>query len=153
MQKLFIIVFLFSVTYIYAEKRMITQEETKQVYRIAERKGVPLSVARQLMTEESGGDCHARSHLTAEGFYSRGLYQLYTRPDYLAWMLSKYWTSDKPFDIENPIDNSQVAMAYLSSLHDRFGNWLQACIYFNHGSIYGYSKSTKAYAKRIINAE
>ena len=105
------------------------------------------------MYEESRGELNAVSQQTSEGYVSKGLFQIYTKPDDLEWILWKFWKSDKPFDIEDPIDNAMVALAYLSSLHERFGNWYQACIYYNHGSIYGYSEQTRAYARRIVNAK
>jgi len=105
------------------------------------------------MYEESRGELNAVSQQTSEGYVSKGLFQIYTKPDDLAWILWKFWKSDEPFDIENPIDNATVALAYLSSLHDRFGNWYEACLYFNHGDVKGCSEQTRAYARRIVNAK
>ena len=132
---------------------MITESERQAVYEIGAENGVPLSIVRQLMKEESGGDCHAVSHKTAEGYYSRGLFQLYDKPGNINWLLEKFYPSDPAFfSFNDPIQNSMIALAYLSSLHDRFGNWYQALIYYNHGDIRGYSVETKNYALRIINA-
>lgn len=131
----------------------IDSNTREKVYSIGLLHGVPVSITKKLMYEESRGEPKAVSHATNEGYVSRGLFQIYTRPDYLAWILWKFWKSEKPFDIENPIDNAEVALAYLSSLHDRFGNWYSACLYFNHGSIEGCSRETKLYARRIVNAE
>lgn len=131
---------------------MITPAERQEVDKIAFDQGIPLSISRQLMKEESGGYVDAVSHKTAEGYVSRGLFQLYTRPDYLSWLLWKYWKSEKKFNIEDPVDNASVALAYLSALHDRFGNWYQSLVYYNHGDVAHYPEGTRAYAKRIINA-
>lgn len=130
----------------------ITPAQLKTVYSIGAREGVPRSIITQLMAEESQGFIDAVSHQTAEGYYSRGLFQLYDKPGNLNWLLSRFW-HDGSFDINDPVDNATVALAYLASLHDRFGNWYQALIYYNHGSIKGYSENTRAYAKRIINAK
>lgn len=131
----------------------IDDETREKVYQIGLLNGVPVSITRQLMHEESGGDPKAVSPMTPAGYHSRGLFQLYTKPDQLAWILARYWKSDKPFDIENPIDNATVALAYLADLHRRFGTWFLALCYYNHGSIYGCSNETIAYANRIINAK
>lgn len=131
----------------------IDSKTREKVYQIGLSFHVPVSVTRQLMYEESRGEPKAVSHQTSEGYVSRGLFQIYTKPDDLEWILWKFWKSEKPFDIENPIDNATLALAYLSSLHDRFGNWYEACLYFNHGDVKGCSKETKAYAKRIVNAK
>lgn len=131
----------------------ITDAERKQVYEIGRREGVPLSVVRQLMWEESRGYVDAFSDLTKEVYRSRGLFQIYERPDNLGQLLNDHWAlTREEFNINDPIDNATVALAYLAALHARFGNWYQALIYYNHGSIKGYSEETRAYAKRIINA-
>lgn len=131
----------------------IDSKTREKVYQIGLLHGVPVSITKQLMYEESRGDPKAVSHATSEGYVSRGLFQIYTRPDYLAWILWKFWKSEKAFDIEDPIDNATVALAYLSSLHDRFGNWYEALLFYNHGDVKGCSRETKLYARRIINAE
>lgn len=130
----------------------IDSKTREKIYQIGLSYGVPVSVTRQLMYEESRGEPKAVSHATSEGYVSRGLFQIYTRPDYLDWILWKFWKSEKPFDIENPIDNAEVALKYLAWLHDRFGNWYEALCYYNCGNIVNCPKSTKAYAKRIVNA-
>lgn len=129
----------------------ITTKQLKTVYAIGAREGVPRSIITQLMAEESQGYVDAVSHETAEGYVSRGLFQIYDKPGNLEWLLARFWPGGA-FDINDPVDNATVALAYLSSLHKRFGNWYEACIYYNHGSILGYSEQTRKYAKRIINA-
>jgi hypothetical protein len=156
MRKVIIALLVLTVSLAYAEepKRMITESERKQVYAIGKANGIPLSVVRQLMWEESRGFCDAISDQTPEGFYSRGLFQLYDKPGNLSWLLAEFWKVDpKEFDIYDPVDNTTVAMAYLSSLHKRFNNWYLALCYYNHGSVKGYSEETKEYALRIINAK
>ena len=129
----------------------ITTKQLKTVYAIGAREGVPRSIITQLMAEESQGYVDAVSHETAEGYYSRGLFQLYDKPGNLEWLLARFWPGGA-FDINDPVDNSTVALAYLAALHARFGNWYQALIYYNHGDVKGYSEETRAYAKRIVNA-
>lgn len=129
----------------------ITEADLQAVYNIGERYGVPLSIVRALIKEESQGYVDAVSHKTAEGYYSRGLFQLYDKPGNIEWLLSKYWHGEE-FNINNPIDNAFVAMPYLAYLHKRFGNWYQALVYYNHGDVKHYPESTRAYARRIVNA-
>lgn len=151
MRKVYVILLL-SLSLCYAEPtNKITDSERQQVYAIGKANGIPKSVIRQLMWEESRGYCDAVSDVTPEGFYSRGLFQLYDKPGNLKWLLSKFWHGGE-FDIYDPIDNATVAMAYLASLHKRFDNWYLALCYYNHGSVHGCSEQTKAYARRIINA-
>lgn len=152
MKKVYVIILLSLSLSCYAKPViLITESQRLEVYAIAKAQGVPLSIARQLMVEESQGYADAVSHKTAEGFYSRGLFQLYDKPGNLEWLLSRFWTGGK-FDIYDPIDNATVAMAYLASLHKRFDNWYLACVYYNHGDVKHYPESTRAYAKRIVNA-
>jgi hypothetical protein len=131
---------------------MITDDERQAVYEIGAEHGVPLSIVRALMKEESGGYVDAVSHKTAEGYVSRGLFQLYDKPGNIEWLLWKFWRGGD-FNINNPVDNALVAMPYLASLHKRFGNWYQALVYYNHGNVAHYPEGTRAYAKRIINAK
>ena len=147
-----VIAFIFISFNSYSE--IISQRMKDQVCEIGASYGVPKSVVLQLMAEESGGDCRAVSHKTDEGYRSLGLFQLYNKPGNIEWLLDKFWKCRKiDFDVYDPLDNAGVALPYLASLHDRFGNWYHACVYFNHGSIYGASVETKAYARRIINAK
>jgi soluble lytic murein transglycosylase-like protein len=131
----------------------ITDNDLQAVYNIGERFGIPLSIVRQLIKEESQGYVDAVSHKTAEGYYSRGLFQLYDKPGNIEWLLEKFYPSDpERFSFNDPIMNAFVAMPYLSYLHKRFGNWYQALVYYNHGDVKHYPDSTRAYAIRIVNA-
>lgn len=130
----------------------ISPRMVEYVLIIGEIEGVPRSVTRQLMAEESGGHFDARSKLTKEGFRSVGLFQIYERPDNLVSLVSRYWDCGGEFDIVNPVHNATVALRYLAGLHNRFGNWLQALYYYNHGSLVDVPQSTKDYARRIVNA-
>jgi len=132
--------------------RMITESERQQVYAIGKSNGVPLSVVKQLMWEESRGYCDAVSDMTPEGYRSRGLFQIYERPSNLNQLLKDHWKNREPFDIYDPIDNATVAMRYLSALHKRFGNWYESLIFYNHGDVKHYPESTRAYALRITHA-
>lgn len=153
-RKLIRIILLSFFLYPCAALTMITDDDRQAVYEIAEEHGVPLSIVRALMKEESGGYVDAVSHKTAEGYRSRGLFQIYERPDNLGQLLHDHWKHPvSEFDIYDPIDNATVALAYLSSLHARFGNWYQALVFYNHGDVAHYPEGTRAYAKRIINAE
>ncbi len=155
MKKVIIALMVITLSILYAEPtRLITDSERQQVYAIGKANGIPLSVTRQLMHEESRGYSDAVSQVTPEGFYSRGLFQIYTKPGNVEWLLWKFWTkADGSFDIDDPIDNATLALRYLSWLHKRFGNWIHALYFYNHGSLTGVSPETRAYAYRIINAK
>jgi hypothetical protein len=129
----------------------ISPRMVEYVLIIGEMEGVPRSVTRQLMQEESGGCAEARSKPTKEGYSSVGLFQIYERPDNLSSLVSRHW-GQGDFEITNPVHNATVALRYLSALHSRFGNWLQALYYYNHGSLVDVPQSTRDYARRIVNA-
>lgn len=155
MKRQIVLFMVFASLSVYAHdfKDKITSTEIQQIVEIGKANRVPKSVTIQLMHEESGGYADAISHLTGEGYRSEGAFQIYTKPGNLDWLLWKFWKGNKEdFHIFDPIDNATLALAYLSWLHDRYGNWFLACVYFNHGNITGYSKETEAYALRIINA-
>jgi soluble lytic murein transglycosylase-like protein len=145
------IILMLVLLYPVASLTRITDAEKKQVYAIGAREGIPASIVRALMAEESGGYVDAVSHETAEGYVSRGLFQIYDKPGNLEWLLARFWPGGA-FDINDPVDNATVALAYLAALHARFGNWYQALVYYNFGDIKAYPQSTRNYAKRIINA-
>lgn len=151
LKKLSSIILLSFFLYPCAALTMITPAERQEVYEIGAEHGVPLSIVRALMKEESGGYVDAVSHKTAEGYYSRGLFQLYDKPGNIEWLLWKFWRGGT-FNINNPVDNALVAMPYLAYLHARFGNWYQALVYYNHGDVAHYPEGTRAYARRIVNA-
>ena len=115
-------------------------------------KGVPASVTRQLMIEESDKIPTAVSRITPEGYHSRGLFQLYDRPSNLDWLLKTYWHGDHPFNIYDPKDNAEVALSYLAALHKQLGTWYLALCYYNHGDVKTIPDETDAYAIRIIMA-
>jgi hypothetical protein len=156
MKKVVIALVLFSLSLAYAEKptRLITDTERQHVYAIGKANGVPLSVVRQQIKEESDGFCDAISPMTKEGYFSKGVLQLYDKPGNIDWLLSMFWKEDvKEFDIYDPIDNATLAIRYMAWLHKRFGNWYEACIYYNCGNISKARRETKAYARRIVNAK
>lgn len=130
--------------------RQVTPEEMTAIFSIARETGVPASIVRQLIAEESGGNVNAVSHETAEGFRSRGIIQIYDKNR--AELVKKFWRGGD-FDVYNPIHNATVGLRYLAALHRRFGNWYQACIYYNHGDVAHCPEDTRAYARRIVNAE
>jgi len=154
LKKVIIALMVITLSILYAEPtRLITDSERQKVYAIGKANGIPLSVVKQLMHEESRGYADAVSDMTPEGFYSRGLFQIYTKPGNVEWLLWKFWMkADGVFDIDDPIDNATLALRYLSWLHKRYQNWYQSCVYFNHGDVKGYSEQTRQYALRIINA-
>jgi hypothetical protein len=112
------------------------------IMQIADREGVPLSVAARLMFEESGdpvtlsrGDPDAIGD-EATGWPSVGLYQLHTKPENIDYLVKTHWTDrgeTGEFDIRNPRHNSTVALRYLADLHRRFGTWYLAACYYNCG--------------------
>ena len=129
--------------------RQVTPEEMTAIFSIARAEGVPASIVRQLIAEESGGNVNAVSHETVEGYRSRGIIQIYDKNR--AELVRKFLHGS--FDVYNPIHNATVGLRYLSALHKRFGNWYQACVYYNHGDVKNYPEETRAYARRIVNAE
>jgi hypothetical protein len=152
MKKYLFVIFMLCCAGIYA--RTITPAEKVRVLAIGRRYGVPESVVKQLAHEESKWDCDAKSYVTWEGYYSAGLFQIYTRPDNLNYLIWKYWKHDpKCFDIKNPEHNAEIALHYLSDLHKFYGNWYEALLFYNHGDISTAGEETKAYALRIINAK
>lgn len=121
-----------------------------RIYKIGDKEGVPRSIVRALMYEESRGKENAESK-KVDGYKSRGLFQIYEEPENLNWLLWKFWDGTE-FDINDAYDNATVALRYLSWLHDWQGTWYKALLFYNHGDIETASEKTKAYAKRIINA-
>lgn len=154
MKKLVIMLLMGLMPYLLCAKTRITTQQYNKVMEIAASNGVPASVARQLMVEESSGFVDAVSPKTPSGYCSEGLFQLYMRPDNINYLLNMFWPYDRAdFDVNNPEHNAIVAMGYLSWLHKRFGTWYKALIFYNHGSLKNVSDCTKAYALRIINAK
>lgn len=152
MKKLLFVIFMLCSASAWA--RQITAGELHEVLAIGKRYGVPESVIRQLMHEESRGDVDAQSDVTFEGYYSAGLFQIYTKPENYDYLLWKYWpSSEGEFDVYNPIHNASVALPYLRDLHTQYGSWYKALLFYNHGDIKTASERTKAYARRIINAK
>lgn len=93
-------------------KDPVTDAERKVIYKIGDRNGVPRSVVTQLGNEESGWYADAVSHKTPEGYDSRGVFQLYTKPGNIDWLLWKFWKGDPAtFDIFDPVDNATLALA------------------------------------------
>lgn len=131
------------------------------VFGIARSYGVPESVTYQQQIEESGdrhtgqwGDAKAVSKKKSRGFHSRGLFQIWEEPAHLAYLIAHYWPRHLgTFDIEDPIDNTVLAMSYLSALHDRFGNWYEALVFYNSGKLLKDApQESKDYARRIVRA-
>ena len=144
--KKFICVLLISCSMLYAY-------DTSRIYAIGDKAGVPLSVVRALMHEESRGNERAVSTAEVNGYHSKGLFQIYEKPENLNWLLLKFWNEPvSEFDIYDAYDNATVALRYLSWLHDWQGTWYKALLFYNHGDVETASEHTKAYAKKIINA-
>lgn len=125
------------------------------VMRIADAEGVPRSVARALMWEESRGDATARSPRTADGYRSWGLFQIYDEPGNLVYLVDMFWRArgeGDAFDYLDSIHNSKVALRYLAALHRQYGNWFQALLFYNCGRVRGAPDETRAYALRIMRA-
>jgi hypothetical protein len=129
---------------------------------IARSYGVPESVAYQQQIEESGdrktgqwGDAKKPSRYKSRGYHSRGLFQIWEEPEHLAYLIEHHWPKHLgTFDIEDPIDNTILAMSYLSALHERFGNWYEALVFYNCGKrLKDSPQESKDYARRIVNAK
>ena len=152
MKKVCIFIILISLFCINAYTKVIDNRTKHIIYEIGLSKGVPKSITDRLMYEESKYDDHAESEYTKEGYNSKGLFQIYTRPDNLEYIVSKFWTGNEKFDIYNPVHNATAALGYLSALHRQYGSWYEALLFYNHGSIKTASEDTRLYAHRIVNA-
>ena len=158
-RRILFIAALFAASLVQAEP--ISRATLLCVLGIARGYNVPESVAYQQQIEESGdrhtgqwGDAKAKSRVKSRGYHSRGLFQIWEEPEHLAYLIQEYWPAGLgTFDIEDPIDNATLAMSYLSALHDRFGNWYEALVFYNSGRLLKDApKESKDYARRIINA-
>jgi hypothetical protein len=141
------------------------------VMEIADAESVPRSVAYQLQVEESGdrhtgtrGDAGAINNDEPEGWPSKGLYQLYMKPENINYLLALYWYGrgeTETFDPLNPIHSAKVGLRYLADLHRQLGTWYRAACAYNAGKSRVLSgvverearyARTRAYARRIVNA-
>ena len=152
MKKICVFIILILLSYINIYAKVIDNKTKLTIYEIGLSKGIPVSITDKLMYEESRYNDHAESKYTNEGYNSKGLFQIYTKPDNLNDLIDKFWTGDENFDIYNPIHNATVALGYLAALYKQYGNWYDALLFYNHGDIKTASEDTKAYALRIINA-
>jgi hypothetical protein len=143
----------------------------RDVMHIADREGVPRSVAYWLQVEESGnrftgerGDASAINKNEPGGWPSVGLYQPYMKPENIEWLLAVYWYGRgemEIFDPLNPIHSAKLGLRYIADLHNLLGTWYRAACAYNAGkskvlsgevfTLPRYAK-TRAYAFRIINA-
>ena len=160
MRRLLIALFAIASISIHAEP--ISRATLLCVLGIARGYHVPESVAYQQQIEESGdrhtgtwGDAKAKSRVKSRGYHSRGLFQIWEEPGHLAYLIEHHWPKHLgTFDIEDPIDNTILAMSYLSALHGRFGNWYEALVYYNSGWLLKDApQESKDYSRRIINAK
>lgn len=142
----------------------------REIMAIADREGVPRSVANWLQIEESGdwrtgtwGDPCAINRDEPGGYPSAGLFQPYMLPANINYLLDNYW---RPFETEafnpfDPIHSAKLCLRYLADLHRQLGTWYRATCAYNAGKknvLSGavdrearYAK-TRAYAMRIVNA-
>jgi hypothetical protein len=158
MKRLLLALLLLSST-LYAEP--IDDATFAQVMAIADREGVPRSVASRLMFEESGdpwtgsrGDPEAVGD-EKTGWRSIGLYQIHTKPRNLEELMRRDWPFKRDdFDIYDPLDNATLALRYLARKHRDLGTWYRAVAFFNCGQVESRKvpEKTKAYAIRIISA-
>jgi len=138
----------------------LTPEQQLKVMEIADMERVPRSIAFRLQVEETGdpikgswGRPGVGSHDEVDGFRSQGLYQLFEK--YIEYFTDTYWYGygeTEVFDVFNYRHNATVALRYLADLHNRYGSWYLALLFYNHGDIETASEETRAYALRIINA-
>ena len=159
--KLLLFAFALASSMLYAEP--IDDATFADVMRIADREGVPRSVAARLMFEESG-DRHTGSRGNPEaynkepsGYQSQGLFQLHTKPSNIEELKRLDWTErgeTETFDIWNPRHNATVALRYLSRKHRDLGTWYRAVAFYNSGKakLEHVTDKTKAYAMRVISA-
>jgi hypothetical protein len=154
------VILLFITSTLYAAP--IDDATFREVMHIADREGVPRSVAARLMFEESGDPwTGSRGNPDAvgdesTGWTSEGLYQLHTRPENINYLIKAFLIGmgeTEGFNIRNPSHNATIALRYLSDLHRRFGTWYMAAARYNAGpSAKVIPEKTKRYASRIINA-
>ena len=83
LKKVCIFIIVISLFCINAYTKIIDNRTKHIIYEIGLSKGVPKSITDRLMYEESKYDDHAESEYTNEGYNSKGLFQIYTRPDNL----------------------------------------------------------------------
>ena len=162
---------LFFTFYAFAYAVHIDDATLIAVMEIADDEGVPRSVAYQLQVEESGdrhtgtrGDAGAVNNNEPEGWPSKGLYQLYMKPENINYLLVLYWYGrgeTETFDPLNPIHSAKVGLRYLADLHRQLGTWYRAACAYNAGKSRVLSgvverearyARTRAYARRIVNA-
>lgn len=122
---------------------------------IADREGIPRSVANQQQIEESGNyltGAWGTPEAIGDDGASLGLYQIQKK--YIPYFLSLYWAKDDgEFDVFDPIDNATLAMRLMADLHRRFGTWYLAACHYNAGpNVFEFSERTKEYARRIVEA-
>src|SRR5574344_1899517 len=131
--KKFLIIF-FVLIPSFAHSRIIDQNTKDKIYLIGTHYGVPVSITDRLMYEESRYWDDAQSPIV-DGYVSRGLFQIYTKPENLNYLLNSYWKENRQFDIYNAIDNATLALAYLAGLHRQYKTWYRALLFYNHGGI------------------
>lgn len=168
MKRLLLALILLSST-LYAEP--IDDATFAQVMAIADREGVPRSVANWLMVEESGnrftgerGCAAAVNKREPGGWPSVGLYQPYMKPSNINYLLAVYWYGrgeTEVFDPFNPIHSVKLGLRYIADLHRQLDSWYLAACAYNAGIGNVLSgevarsprfAKTRAYSRRIVGA-
>ena len=96
------------------------------------------------------GDAGAVNRSEPGGWLSVGLYQIYTKPDNLSFLLNHFWYGRgeyEPLDLKNPIHSAKIGLRYLAYLHKKFGTWYAANVSYNGAGAYSYVR-----ARRIVQA-
>jgi len=124
----------------------------RKIADLAVKEKIPKDIALALVGLESEWDPDAH-HKNENGTIDKGLCQLNSK--YVDDFIKSHWKSDKPFNINNPIDNATIAFRHLHGLYSYFGNWKEAIMAYNAGSTRVEDGTTPArsivYANTILN--
>jgi len=100
---------------------------------------VPIKYPYRLIMVESRGNPHAW-HQNENGSEDYGLFQLN----------SVTFARYSPFELWNPDINISLGVEYMSDCFEKAGNWYDALLLYNCGTIKGAPKSSHEYAQMIL---
>jgi len=116
--------------------------------------GIPYAIALSLAENES----HLKAEARGKNLLSKdyGLFQINNKC--ANWICNRFgWTTNgtkNKYNLADPVVNAHLALKYLRSLHDMFGDWTIAVCAFNCGPTKVIKdqipKSTRCYAQRVM---
>lgn len=112
--------------------------------------GVPIGIAKALISKESGWDPKA-IHYNFDGSVDRGLMQINSSSE--SSFSLRYLDGQEldPFDVDQSI---AVGLSFLADMHERFGSWITAVMAYNcgPGTVENemVPETTKKYAREIM---